>query len=385
MDRDTADTSTGLEDTVVAQTGLCEIDGEEGTLAIRGVPVEDVVGNGSFEEALYLLWNDELPNTSQLAEFSDALVGASPLPSSTIEVLRVLAENDVPVVDALGIGVATTARQRSGDGAGAEPTVVDESVAAVARVAMVTATYWRLASGEEPVQPEPSFSHAENYLYTLTGDVPAAGHADLLESYLIAAIEHGLNSSSFVGRVVASTGSDVGSAVVGAIEAFEGPLHGGAPEDVVDMLNEARGSDDVHAYVERRLDEGRRIPGFGHRVYRVRDPRAVILSESVEAFYAGSDDAAILEFARRFERAALEVLGERYPDADLCTNVEFYAAVLFDALSLPPALSTPTFAVSRVGGWTAHVQEQRRSNRLVRPRAAYVGPRDRTWTPLSRR
>jgi len=247
------------------------------------------------------------------------------------------------------------------------------------------AAYWRLLGGEEPVPPDPELGHAANYLYMLTGEEPDAGSVRALETYLNTVADHGMNASTFAARVIVSTRSDVVSAVVGAIGALKGPLHGGAPGPALDVVFEIGEAGSAEEYLRARLECGERLMGFGHRVYKVRDPRADVLASAAKRLYATDADRDLYRLALEVEKTALRLLEEYKPGRNLDTNVEFYTALLLYGLGLPTELFTPTFAVGRVAGWTAHCFEQRELERLIRPQSEYVGAEDRTWAPLEER
>jgi citrate synthase len=260
-----------------------------------------------------------------------------------------------------------------------------QALAMVARLPTIAAAYWRLLGGEEPVAPDPELGHAANYLYMLTGEKPGAESVRALETYLNAASDHGMNASTFAARVIVSTRSDVVSAIVGAIGALKGPLHGGAPGPALDVVFEIGESNRAEAVLREKLERGERLMGFGHRIYKVRDPRAELLASAAERLYAAEGDAEIYELALEVEKAALRLLAEYKPGRNLQTNVEFYTALLLHGLGLPAQLFTPTFAAARVAGWTAHCFEQQALNRIIRPQSSYLGPRDRRWVPLDER
>jgi citrate synthase len=255
------------------------------------------------------------------------------------------------------------------------------------------ATYARLRDGATPIAPDSRLRHAANYLYMLTGRVPDAAVERALETYLVTVIDHGLSASTFAARVVVSTRSDVVSAIVGALGAFKGPLHGGAPGPALDMVFQIRARtarsgrplfDEARAWTLESLDDGARMMGFGHRVYKVRDPRAEVLAAAAARLFVDGGDAALYEDAGVVERAILSVLHERKPGRRIETNVEFYTALVLHGVGLEAELFTPTFAVSRVGGWTAHVLEQIADDTLLRPSSAYLGARGRRWSAPQR-
>jgi citrate synthase len=255
----------------------------------------------------------------------------------------------------------------------------------VAAFPAIVATYWRLLNGQEPVTPRADLGHTASYLHLMTGEEPAPERVRGLETYLNTVSDHGLNASTFTARVIVSTQSDVVSAVTGAVGALKGPLHGGAPGPALDMVFEIGSPERAEAVLRGKLDRGERLMGFGHRVYRVRDPRADVLAEAAERFYRNGGDEGLYALARSVEATALRLLRERKPDRRLDTNVEFYTALLLHGLGLPVELFTPTFAVGRVAGWTAHALEQLATGRLIRPQSEYTGERGRSWLPLAER
>ena len=389
------DVARGLEGVTVAETRLSRIDGETGDLTIGGYPVADLAANATFEETVFLLREDRLPTADELDAFRADLAERRELAPETHEAVRAAAEAGLPAMDALRMAAAS-ANLGGGDGReGADATAdgpgdttdpADDALTAIARLPTAAAAYWRYRRGGEPIDPDPDLSHAADYLRMLTGEVPSEAAVRGLETYLNAVVDHGLNASTFVARCVVSTESDVFSAVTGAIGALKGPLHGGAPGPVLDMLQGIHDAEtDPAAAMRERLDAGERLMGFGHRVYRVRDPRAAVLSAAAERFYEGAEDESFFETAREAERAGVDLLEERKPGRRLETNVEFYTAVLLSGIGVPKQLFTATFAVARVGGWTAHCLEQLADNRIVRPRARYVGATGREWTSVDER
>ncbi len=365
----------GLEDVVAAETRLSGVDGEAGELTIAGFPVEELAGRASFEEVVYLLWNDELPDTGRLAEFRERLAGRREPGRATLDLLRAVSAERVPVMDAVRMAV----------GAVSPGTDSEEALALVASLPTIVAAYWRMLGGEEPVAPDPELGHAANYLYMLMGEVPGVEFVRGLETYLGAVSDHGMNASTFVARVIVSTRSDFVSAVTGAVGALKGPLHGGAPGPALDVVFEIGESSRAEAYLREKLGRGERLMGFGHRIYRTRDPRADVLAAAAERLYTTDGDRELYALALDVERTALRLLAEHRPGRNLQTNVEFYTALLLHGLGLPTELFTPTFAAGRVAGWTAHCFEQRALDRLIRPQSEYVGEKDRSWVPLEER
>jgi citrate synthase len=365
----------GLEDVVAVETVLSGVDGEAGELTIAGFPVEELAGRASFEEVVYLLWNDELPDGDRLGDFRGELAGRRGMPLATMELLRSAAEEKVPVMDALRMAAGT---MRTGEDK-------EEALSLVSSVPTIVAAYWRMLGGEEPVAPDPGLGHAANFLYMLTGEVPGAEFVRALDTYLGAVSDHGMNASTFVARVIASTRSDFVSAVTGALGALKGPLHGGAPGPALDVVFEIGETSRAEEYLREKLRRGERLMGFGHRIYRVRDPRADVLADAAERLYTTDGDRQLYALALDVENTALRLLAEHKPGRNLQTNVEFYTALLLHGLHLPTDLFTPTFAIGRVAGWTAHCFEQRKLDRLIRPQSEYMGGRDRRWVPLEER
>ncbi|WP_423746198.1 citrate synthase (plasmid) [Haladaptatus sp. SPP-AMP-3] len=369
----------GLENVIVAETRRSYIDGDAGELVIAGYPLAELAEHATFEETVFLLWNDRLPTAGELASFRADLAAYRDLSDATLDLLRAAAADDADPMDALRMGVAAATLGHETDGP------EDEARLLLAQLPTIVAAYWRLRSGNEPVAPDGDLSHAVNYLYMLTGEEPTDAETRGLETYLNSVVDHGLNASTFSGRAIVSTETDLVSAVTGAVGALKGPLHGGAPGPVLDMLLDVHDSGDAAGYVEDKLDEGERIMGFGHRVYDVRDPRAAVLSSAAESFYESGGERAFLETAKTVETTTTDLLAERRPDLSLATNVEFYTAVLLHGIGIPSELFTTTFAIARVGGWTAHCLEQLDDNRIIRPRSAYVGGENREWQPVEER
>jgi citrate synthase len=254
-----------------------------------------------------------------------------------------------------------------------------EAKTLVARFPTIVAAYWRLSQDLEPIHPDPSLGHAANYLYMLTGERPTAAQIRGLETYLNTVSDHGFNVSTFAARVIISTGTDLTSAIVGAVGALKGPLHGGAPGPALDMVFEIGSADRAEAVLREKLERGERLMGFGHRIYKVRDPRAVVLAAAAAQMYHESGDLALYHLAQSVEEIALRLLEEYKPGRKLQTNVEFYTALLLHGLGMETDLFTPTFAIGRVAGWIAHSFEQQEANRIIRPQSVYHGEKGRQW------
>lgn len=389
----------GLADVVVTETRLSRVDGDAGELVIAGFPVAELAPRATFEETLFLLWNDRLPGAEELAELRARLAARRTLPAATEVLLRSAAAEGASAMDALRMGVSTLGLldpELHRTELQSEPAEANQlrALRLVAALPTLVATHSRLSEGRPPVAPDPELSHAANYLFMLTGERPDPRAVRALETYLNTTVDHGMNASTFTARVVTSTRSDLGSAIAAAIGALKGPLHGGAPGPALDMvfaLQKAAASGGrslaavTDAHVRERVACSERIMGFGHRVYRVRDPRADVLGAAVERLYPDPGENALYDDARQVEEVVLRVLAELKPERRLQTNVEFYTALLLHSLGMPTALFTPTFAVARVAGWTAHALEQIAEDRLIRPRVAYEGPCDRRWQPVEER
>src|SRR5438477_657869 len=359
--------SSGLEDVVAATTRLSHVDGEAGELIIAGFPVGELAAHATFEQTTWLLWHGELPTPAELASFRADLAAHRTLPPATLPLLRECARARLDYMDALRMGLDTLSL------------VSSEAATIVALAPTIVAAFARLSAGKEPVEPRADLGHAANYLYMLSGEVPDAERVRGLETYLNTVIDHGLNASTFTCRVITSTGSDLVSAIVGAIGALKGPLHGGAPGPALETVFEIGDASRAEQVLRGKIEAGERLMGFGHRVYKVRDPRADVLAAAAERLFTRAGDMRLYKLARAVESTAIRLLEEYKPGRRLQTNVEFYTALLLHGLGLEVPLFTPTFAIARVSGWIAHAFEQRAANRLIRPRSEYVGPHDRRW------
>ncbi len=368
----------GLEGVVAASTALSHVYGEEGRLVYRGYDIHELAGKASFEEVAHLLWAGHLPSRTELNELNAKLGANRELPEAVVVALRAMPADTAPM-DALRTGVSAlgAAHRELFD----DTPDLDEAIALAARFPAILAAFFRLRQGREPIAPRADLSTAQNYLYQLFGEVPHERHWRPLETYLVLLADHGMNASTFTARVIASTQSDLCSAITGAVGALKGPLHGGAPSKVLDMLNAIGSAENVDAWLTGALDRKERLMGFGHRVYKAEDPRAEILRGMAEQ----ASDPDFFALSKRTEERALAMLQERKPDQLLYTNVEFYSAAVLAAVGLPGDMFTPTFAVSRAVGWSAHVLEQVSNNRLIRPQSEFVGPTDKTFTPIEAR
>jgi citrate synthase len=375
----TAVAGKGLEGIVAANSGICWIDGEAGVLAYRGIDIHELAENSTFEETTYLLWNGILPNELALREFQSQLSLARVIDQRIIELLRSFPTTATPM-EVLRTTVSALSFYDADEKDNSHDANVRKSYNLTAQIAMIVAVYDRLRKGLEIIPPDRSLSHAGNFLWMLNGEKPSATATRTLDIALILHADHELNASTFAARVIAATLSDVHSAITGAIGALKGPLHGGANEAVMRLLYtiDKAGADPVE-YVKNMLAARQKISGFGHRVYKTEDPRATHLRRMSEQLGKDSGDPKWFNMSR-----AIELYINK--DKKLNANVDFYSASTYATLGIDIDLYTPIFAVSRIAGWTAHVIEQLDDNRLIRPRAEYIGPEYPShWIPIDER
>ncbi|MFC4618855.1 citrate synthase [Camelliibacillus cellulosilyticus] len=353
----------GLENVIAAETALCDIDGENGRLIIRGWPIEQLAKGRTFEEAVFFLWEDRFPDEKEKVAFSKKLLDAMRLNTDFRRFLDAIAVQDT--VSYLSAALSGLDRN-----AFSWPPTTDQAVRLVGLVPAIIGYLEGRRCGRPFVAPDPTLSFAGNYLYLLLGERPTPEEVRALDTYFILTMEHGLNASTFTARVIISTQSDLVSAIVGAIGALKGPLHGGAPSKVIDMFEAIGDEGSIEAWIDEQLAQRKRIMGFGHRVYRAKDPRAKVLKMMAEPL---AGDGGWFSLALKVEEIAEQKLALYKPDRPLRTNVEFYAAAVFKAIGLAPSTYTATFATSRLAGWCAHALEQAAENKLIRPRAKYIG------------
>jgi citrate synthase len=365
----------GLDGVVAAQTRLSDVDGAGGRLILAGYQLEDLAGVVSFEATVHLLWTGRLPTAVQAGALSEELANLRELPNTVLNSVWRAVERGASPIDTLRTACSELTATRGGPDGLSPGAELANAKLLVACFPTIVAAQARIRSGREPIGPRLDLDPAANFLYMVNGEIAHPVAARALDTYWVTTIDHGMNASTFAARVIASTRSDLLSAVVGALGALKGPLHGGAPGPVLDMLAANRTVAEVETWVRRELAAGRRIPGFGHRLYRVRDPRAAVLSRVAQEL-SGTvlHDRGLFDHARDMERAILRVLEETKPGRDLRTNVEFYTAVLLRALGLDPSAFSAVFACGRCAGWCAHVMEQHADNRLIRPLSEYIGP-----------
>jgi citrate synthase len=358
----------GLEDVVATASGICYLDGQNGVLAYCGYDIHDLARSATFEEVCYLLWHRRLPTRAELGDLQSQLAASRQLPEAILRLMRSLPPVDG--MDALRTVTSALAHYDADANDAAPQAQYRKAVRLTAQIGSIVATWGRLTAGGGPVAPDPALGHAANFLYMLTGERPSALAVRAFDVALTLHADHELNASTFAGRVAAATLTDIYSAVVAAIGTLKGPLHGGANAEVMKMLldlGETASGERIDEFVRGKFARKEKIAGFGHRVYRTEDPRATHLRQMSRDLGARAGRTAWFEMSQRIEAL---VRAEK----KLNPNVDFYSASMYYTLGIPIDLYTPIFAVSRISGWTAHILEQYANNRLIRPRADYVGP-----------
>ena len=372
-----ATTKAGLEDVIAANSAICDIIGPEGRLAYRGIDIHDLARNSSFEETTYLLWFGSLPTREALHQFSAELASHRELPTQVLTLMKDFPRNATPM-DALRTALSALAFYDPQAHDSTREANVATAMRATAQLATIVAAYEQIRRGREPVEPDKAGSHAENFLRMLYGAEPDPLFVRAMDLALILHADHELNASTFAARVTAATLAGMYSAIVSAIGALAGPLHGGANEQVMKMLQKIGEPSRVDAYVSEKLAAHQKISGFGHRVYRTEDPRATHLRQTSRELGEHVGNLRWYEISRKLEEAVMQ-------QKHLYANVDFYSASCYFTMGIPVDMFTPVFAVSRVAGWTAHVLEQYGDNRLIRPRAEYVGEKGVAYVPIDRR
>lgn len=388
------DIARGLQGVVLTETHLSQVDGQAGKLTIAGFPVQELAPNASYEEVVYLLWHDRLPNAQELEALVSELASQRELPAATLDILAAAAERGLPTMDGLRLGLDSLSLVDDNPSDTSRPASLRRAVSLVAHAPTIVAAMWRLLHGQDPVAPRKDLGLAANFLYMMFDEEPHPAAVRGLETYLNTVVEHGMNASTFTARVIVSTRSDMISAIVGAVGALKGPLHGGAPGPALDTVfalqkkaqETGRPIGDVASeWARATVGAGDRIMGFGHRVYKVRDPRADVLGAAAEKLFERTGDNQLYDDARACEAAFVDILDELKPGRNLRTNVEFYTALVLHGVGLESPIFSSVFAMGRMGGWSANVLEQIEDDVLIRPRAVYVGATGRTWLPLDQR
>ncbi|MEX0753814.1 MAG: citrate/2-methylcitrate synthase [Actinomycetota bacterium] len=367
----------GLREVVAAQTRISDIDGAEGRLWYVGYEIADLAEHATFEEVVYLLHHLELPNEAQLETLNTFLIDEREPSHFQTELMPTLAQQTSPM-SMLRTSVSSASTYDPDGWDFSEEANLRKALRLVALMPSFIAMYHRARSGDELIPPNPKLGHAANFLTMLLGEEPDPDAAHALDTTFILYADHTMNASTFTARIIASTLSDLHSAMTGAIGALKGPLHGGANEEAMKMLEEVGEAANAEAYIKDRLSRKQKIMGFGHAVYTTLDPRATVLRDLARQTAERAGTTHLFETAEAIERVTLDERG-LYP------NVDFYAAVVYNALGIPTDLMTPIFALARTAGWTAHVREQYADNKVIRPGSEYVGPRDRTYVPIELR
>ena len=378
----------GLEGVLVAESELSHVDGEVGKLVYRGYDIEDLARGASYEEVLYLLWHGSLPTREELDAFTTELAAERSVDDDVLDTVQTLADAGERPMAALRTATSMLSAYDpegnvdEGDD-GPTETARRQGRRITAKIPTVLAAFERARQGEEPVSPDPDLSYAGNFLYMLTGTEPDAVSEETFDMALTLHADHGLNASTCTAMVIGSTMADVYSGVTGGIGALSGSLHGGANQDVMEVLHEIdQSSKDPVAWVKDARDDGRRIPGFGHRVYKVKDPRARILQEKLRDLSESSGDTKWLDYTSAIEEYLTD---QGLLDKGIAPNVDFYSGSVYDSLGIPVDMYTPIFAMSRAGGWIAHMVEYQADNRLIRPRARYTGAENADFVPVDER
>ncbi len=369
----------GLNGVVVDETNICWVNGTEGKLYYYGYSIEDLAQSAEYEETAYLLLKGKLPNRSELDQFKADLVAARGLPDNVLAAIKAAPKTSIPM-DVLRSCTSLLALTNDNPNENTPESRYKNAIRLIALMPEIVAADHRIRNGKDPVAPDASLGHAENFLYMLRAEKPGPDAAKTMDVCLVLHAEHGFNASTFTARVIAATMSDIYSAITGAIGALKGPLHGGANEGVIRLLLDIGSVDNIKPYLDAKLNEkGYRVMGFGHRVYRVLDPRARVLKVFSEKAGKESGDSKWFDMSVAIE----EYMGSR--EKVIYPNVDFYSASTYYMMDLPPEVFTPIFAVSRVTGWCAHVIEQQADNKLIRPKAYYAGETDLPFKPVDAR
>jgi citrate synthase len=370
----------GLAGIPAARSSISFVDGENGILEYRGIRIQSLAAKSSFEEVAYLLLAGKLPTQSQLKAFSEALNAARRMPPELVAVIREFPATAHPM-DALQTSVGALGMLNPRPDYSVPEVREKTALQIIAVVPSMVAAFHRLRTGNEPLEPDSSLGHAADFLRMVTGDTPDELTARVMDVALILHADHTMNASTFTARVTASTGASPYSLTASAIGSLSGPLHGGANERVLHMLGEIGSKNRVPEIINGMIDRKEKIMGLGHRVYKTKDPRAIILQELATKVFEAKGKSKIYDIATRLE----EVAKERLADKGIYPNVDFYSGIVYDKLGIPTDLFTPVFAVARVSGWLAHWLEQMRDNRIFRPRQIYAGDHDIAYTDITER
>jgi citrate synthase len=383
MEGSAVDIKRGLEGVIFTETHLSAIDGNAGRLSYCGYDINDLAASASYEETAFLLWYQRLPAENELEMLSDWLRANRRLPKVVWGIMHSLPEQATPMEALRTVASTLSMFDRSCVHEVEGGSSLCRAVSLTAKLPTIVASFDRLRRDRPPIEPTVDLGHAANLLYMLTGDEPDPTDADALETYFVLLADHGMNASTFSARVTASTLGDVFSSVVTALGTLKGPLHGGASQRSMEQLLEIGSVENVDKWFDQRVAAKQRIFGFGHRVYKTEDPRATILRELSRQVAERSGNTKWFDISSRLEE---QVRNHPYfQERQIYANVDFYTGPLLYALEIPLDLFIPMFAIARIAGWTAHMLEQQKNNRLIRPRAYYAGPRDRAWSELAGR
>lgn len=375
---DASPAEKGLEGIIASKTAISYIDGQNGRLFYQGIEINELAKHSTFEETIYLLWHGRLPTSDELAAFDQELKAHRSIPDEVVAIMQQLPKDASPMEVLRTTASALSAFTENSSDTSHEA-LVRHATCLTASLPSLVAGWARVRQGQEVLQPRNDLGHAANFLYMLNGEVPNERAARVLDIALILHADHGLNASTFAARVTASTLSDMYSAITSAIGALKGPLHGGANEQVMKMLKEVGSPDRARDWLDAALAQKKKIMGFGHRVYRADDPRALILRAIAQDVGEANNDPQWFEISSQIEK----IMDER--KANLPINVDFYSASTYHVLGIPTDEFTPIFAISRVAGWTGHVIEQIANNRIMRPDSLYTGPMDVPYVPIDQR
>lgn len=382
MSKPASTAGAGLRDVVAAPSRICFIDGEQGILIYDGYNIHDLAEHSTFEEVVYLLWNGRLPKRGELDELKAALAANSKLPAELIALMKSFPKDAIPM-DSLRTAVSALAFYDPDKGSNTPEARQRKAIRLTAQFGGIVAAIDRIRKGQEPLDPKPGLTIAENFLYMLNGKDPSDTEARAMDIALILHADHEFNASTFAARVTAGTLADVYAAITSAVGALSGPLHGGANEQVMKMLLEIGSPDKVDEYIAARLERGEKVMGIGHAVYQTEDPRATHLRRMSEATGKRQGDTKWFDMSKHIEDLMVAEMDRK--GKKIRANVDFYSASTYYMLGIPVDLYTPIFAVSRISGWTAHVLEQLGNNKLIRPRSEYLGGMNLKYVPIDQR
>jgi citrate synthase len=375
--RAAAKSPAGLEGVVAAESAIGDVDGVNGVLIYQGLNIHDLAEHSTFEEVVFLLWHGRLPKRAELDALRTELAANRKLPEEVLSLIRQFPRDAEPM-DALRTAVSTLAFYDEGSRDLSREGALRTATRLTAQLPVVVATFERLRNGQEPIEPKAGLNIASNFLYMLKGEVPAERDAHIFDVCLILHADHELNASTFTARVIAGTLADMYGAVTGAIAALSGPLHGGANTNVMKMLLEIGSPDNAEEWLQDALASKKKIMGFGHRVYKTEDPRSVWLRRFSREIGEAKGETRWIEILDKLRELM-------FAEKKLYPNVDYYSGSAYYLMGIPLDLFTPIFAVSRISGWTGHILEQYANNRLIRPRAEYIGPRDVPYVPIDER